>query len=62
MADFTVGNIYIFLPIFRKARPSFPLCLLVRAQDNLAIYDTAVCMRELLGRPGRGLMYTCSLI
>ena len=22
-ADFTVGNIYIFLPVFRKARPSF---------------------------------------
>ena len=62
MADFTVGNIYIFLPIFRKARPSFPLCLLVRAQDNLAIYDTAVCMRELLARLGRELMCTCPLI
>ena len=57
-ADFTVGNIYFLLPIFRKARPSFirvfqtmiRLCYAKTLQfekKNSVQYDTLITREKL---------------
>ena len=48
MADFTVENINIFLPIFRKARPSF--CQRIPYNDEVVVCNSYTLKKGIYSR------------